>query len=65
MGYGSQKHLTNVYRSLPNVILCIVADKDCRMENINTLLTVSRKSKILRVSFFCKEIKKESAYMSF
>jgi biopolymer transport protein ExbD len=52
-----QKHLYSVYRILPNVIICIVADKDCKMGDINNLMIMMRKSSTLRVSFICREIR--------
>ena len=57
-----QKHLTNVYRGLPNVIICIIADKNCKMEAISNLIAILRKSRTQRVSFFCKKINKDPAY---
>lgn len=51
-----QKQFQRIRRNLPNVTVCIIADKDCRMEDINNLLTFLRKSYILRISFYCKQI---------
>lgn len=51
-----QKHFQNVRLGLPNVIVCIIADKDCKMGNINKLITILRKSSIQRVSFYCKRM---------
>lgn len=53
-----KKHLYNLHRSLPNVIICIVADKDCKMEDINNLLIILRKSSTQRLSFICRENRK-------
>jgi biopolymer transport protein ExbD len=57
-----QKHFQRIRWSLPNVIVGIIADKECRMEDINNLLTILRKSHILRISFYCKQIVQLSDY---
>ncbi len=47
-----EKHLSSASNNLPNVVIGIVADKNCEMQHINELILVIRKSNCRRVLFY-------------
>ena len=48
-------HLSESHQNLPNLIIGVMADKDCKMEHINDLIMVLRKSHCLRVFFYVQK----------
>ena len=47
-----EKHLSFVQKCLPNVIIGIMADKNCKMDHIYNLMRVLRKAECLRVFYY-------------